>query len=137
MPEDSPQNTHHKKIIIESLIEKNDLWALDCFLLKHVNLVMISSQQLGRQGKRENTHGSQMLYPKDCGRLWPSCYSMGQIHAKLVPNIVIIMPLTIYSILDPIEIMACTILELLYSTPPPPPHKTIIIITLAPHYHYQ
>ena len=89
MPEDSPQNTHHKKIIIESLIEKNDLWALDCFLLKHVNLVMISSQQLGRQGKRENTRGSQMLCPKDCGRLWPSCCAMGQIHAKLVHNIVI------------------------------------------------
>ena len=37
MQVDSTPNTLHKKIIIESLIEKNALWALDSFLQKHVH----------------------------------------------------------------------------------------------------
>ena len=81
------------------------------FFKSMYTLVMISSQQIGTQDKREKIHGSQMLYPKDSGRLWPFCYSMWEILNKLVHNMVIIMPLTIYSIFDPIESMSFTILE--------------------------
>ena len=56
MPVDSsPPNTLHTKSIIESLIEKNDLWALDCFLQKHVHFgndyLLTATWKTGQEGK--------------------------------------------------------------------------------------
>ena len=52
----TPHNALHTKsiIIIESLIEKNDLWALDCFLQKHVHFgddLLTVTWKTGQEGK--------------------------------------------------------------------------------------
>ena len=50
----TPHNALHTKSIIESLIEKNDLWALDCFLQKHVHFgddLLTANWNTGQEGK--------------------------------------------------------------------------------------
>ena len=107
------------------------LWIV--FIKSKCIVVMICSEQLGRQDNRENTRISQTLFLKGCGKLWPSCYSIGQIRSKHAHNIVIMMRLTIYTI------FAWHLLFWSYSLQhhhrPIHYHIIIIIITYSMHQH--